>query len=85
MVDFAQEKVDAEKQKIKDSVTVVKNQVLNDVKDDVKNKLLGNKDSTQKAGNLDSTKNKAEQTLKNTLDGMFKKKKKPVADTSTHK
>ena len=83
--DFAQEKVEAEKQKIKDSVTAVKNQVLNDVKEDVKNKILGNKDSTQKAGNLDSTKNKAEQTLKNTLDGMFKKKKKPVADTTSNK
>jgi hypothetical protein len=33
---------------------------------------------------MDSTK-KAKQTLKNTIDGMFKKKKKPVADTSSNK
>ena len=66
----------AEKQKVKDSVTAVKNQVVNDVKEDLKNKLLGNKDSTQKTSNLDSTKKKAEQTVKNTLNGLFKKKKK---------
>ncbi len=74
--DFAKEKVDAEKQKIKDSAIVVKNQVLNDVKEDLKSKLLGSKDSTQNTGNIDSTKKKAEQTIKNTLDGLFKKKKK---------
>ena len=81
--DFAQEKVDAEKQKIKDSVAAVKNQVVNDVKEDLKNKILGNKDSTQKASNVDSTKKKAEQTVKNTFDGLFKKKKKPVAETTS--
>jgi len=75
-VDFAQEKMDAEKQKIKDSVNVVKNQVVSDVKEDLKSRLLGSKDSTQKTSNLDSTKKKAEQTVKNTLGGLFKKKKK---------
>jgi hypothetical protein len=74
--DFAKEKVDAEKQKIKDSAIVVKTQVLNDVKEDLKSKLLGSKDSTQNTTNIDSTKKKAEQTIKNTLDGLFKKKKK---------
>jgi hypothetical protein len=81
--DFAKEKVETEKQKIKDSVAVVKNQVINDVKEDVKNKIFGSKDSTQKTSNLDSTKKRAEQTLKNTFDGLFKKKKKPVADTTS--
>ncbi|MEP7372525.1 MAG: AsmA-like C-terminal region-containing protein [Chitinophagaceae bacterium] len=80
-VDFAKEKVDVEKQKIKDSVAAVKNQVVNDVKEDIKNKIFGNKDST-KTSNVDSTKKKAEQTIKNTFDGLFKKKKKPVADTT---
>jgi hypothetical protein len=74
--DFAHEKVAAEKQKVKDSVTAVKNQVVADVKEDLKNKLLGTKDSTQKNSNLDSTKKNAEQTVKNTLNGLFKKKKK---------
>jgi hypothetical protein len=79
--DFAREKVDVEKQKIKDSVAAVKNQVANDVKEELKNKIFGNKDSA-KTNNIDSTKKKAEQTLKNTFDGLFKKKKKPVADTT---
>jgi hypothetical protein len=74
--DFAKEKVDAEKQKLKDSANVVKNQVLNDVKEDLKGKLLGSKDSTQNTTNIDTTKKKAEQTIKNTLNGLFKKKKK---------
>ena len=74
--DFAKEKVDAEKQKIKDSANVVKNQVLQDVKEDLKGKLLGSKDSTQNTTNIDSTKKKAEQTIKNSLDGLFRKKKK---------
>ena len=77
--DFAKEKVEAEKQKIKDSANVVKNQVLNDVKEDLKNKLLGSKDSTQNSSNIDSTKKKTEQTIKNTLDGLFKKKKKSAS------
>ena len=80
--DFAKEKVDTEKQKIKDSVAAVKNQVVNDVKEDIKNKIFGNKDST-KTSNVDSTKKKAEQTIKNTVEGLFKKKKKPVADTTS--
>src|SRR5687768_12623082 len=63
-VDFAKEKVDVEKQKVKDSVNAVKNQVVNDVKEDIKNKIFGNKDST-KTSNVDSTKKKAEQTIKN--------------------
>jgi hypothetical protein len=81
--DFAQEKIETEKQKIKDSVAAVKNQVVNDVKEDIKSKIFGSKDSTQTTSNLDSTKKKAEQTLKNTFDGLFKKKKKPVADTTS--
>lgn len=83
--DFAQEKVEAEKQKIKDSVTSVKNQVVNDVKEDIKSKIFGSKDSAQTTSNLDSTKKKAEQTLKNTFDGLFKKKKKAATADSTVK
>lgn len=73
--DFAQQKIDSAKQTIKDTIASVKNQVLNDVKEDVKNKLFGNKDSTQKTNNLDSSKNKAEKAVKGALDNLFKKKK----------
>ncbi|PZR22762.1 MAG: hypothetical protein DI535_25490 [Citrobacter freundii] len=73
--DFAQQKIDSAKQTLKDTLTTVKNQVLTDVKEELKNKLLGNKDSTQKATNLDSTKKNAEKTIKNTLNNLLKKKK----------
>ena len=74
-------KADSAKQRVKDSVTAVKNQVVNDLKEDLKNKIF-NKDSVQKSGNVDSTKKKAEQTIKNTFNDLFKKKKKPAVDTT---
>jgi len=79
--DFAKAKVDTVRQTVKDTLNVVKKQVMEDVKDEVKNKLFGNKDST-KTNNLDSTKKKTEQTLKNTLNNFFNKKKKPAGDTT---
>jgi AsmA-like C-terminal region len=83
-VDFAQQKIDSTKKTIKDSVNVVKNQVVNDLKDELKNKILGNKDSTQKSGGIDSTKGKAEKTIKNTLKDLLNKKKKPALDSTKH-
>ena len=79
--DFAQAKADSAKQRVKDSVNAVKNQVVNDVKEDLKNKIFGNKDSVQ-TNNTDSTKKKAEQTIKNTINDLFKKKKKAATDTT---
>lgn len=79
--DFAQAKADSAKQRVKDSVSAVKNQVVNDLKEDLKNKIF-NKDSVQKTGSVDSTKKKAEQTIKNTFNDLFKKKKKSVTDTT---
>jgi hypothetical protein len=55
--------------------------VVKDLKEEAKNRLFGNKDST-KPNNLDSTKKKTEQTIKNTLNNLFNKKKKPVTDTT---
>ncbi len=78
--DFAQAKADSAKQRVKDSVSAVKNQVVNDLKEDLKNKIF-NKDSVQKTGSVDSTKKKAEQTIKNTFNDLFKKKKKSETDT----
>lgn len=73
--DFAQQKIDSAKQTLKDSVTAVKNQVVGDLKDELKNKILGNKDTAQKANTLDSTKTKAGDKIKNTLNNLLKKKK----------
>jgi hypothetical protein len=79
-VDFAKEKVETAKQAAKDSLNAVKQQVVKDLKDELKDKILGNKDST-KTNNLDSTKKKAGETLKKTFDNLFKKKKQPADST----
>jgi AsmA-like C-terminal region len=79
--DFAKQKVDSTKQTVKDSLIAVKKQVTDNLKDELKDKLFANKDSARSTGNLDSTKKKTEQTIKNTLNNLFKKKKKPAADS----
>ncbi len=80
-VDFAKAKVDTVKQTIKDSLTSVKNQVVNDLKKEAQDRLFGNKDSVR-SNAADSTKKKSEQTIKNTINTLFNKKKKPAADTA---
>ncbi|HET6994397.1 MAG TPA: AsmA-like C-terminal region-containing protein [Chitinophagaceae bacterium] len=80
-VDFAKAKADTAKQRVTDSLTAVKNQVLNDLKNEAKDRLLGNKDSI-KSNTPAETKSKAEQTLKNTLNNLLNKKKKPATDTT---
>jgi hypothetical protein len=82
--DFAKAKADTAKQTLKDSLNVVKNQVVNGLKDELKNKLLGNKDSV-KTNSADDTKKKTEQTIKNTLGNLLNKKKKPTADSTSNK
>jgi uncharacterized protein involved in outer membrane biogenesis len=77
---FIKQKTDSARQTIKDSLTVVKKQVLEDVKGEVTKQLLGNKDSSGKPS-VEGTKQKATETLKNTFNGLFKKKK-AAADTS---
>jgi hypothetical protein len=76
---FVQQKADSAKQQVKDTLKVVKNQVISDVKQSVISSITGNKDSASKGTNLNDTKNKATETLKNTFGGLFKKK---AADTT---
>ncbi|MFL5808634.1 MAG: AsmA-like C-terminal region-containing protein [Flavisolibacter sp.] len=73
--EFAKQKLDTAKQTIKDSVNVVKKEVTTELKKELANQLLGSKDSSNKT-NLDSTKKKATETLKNTFKGLLNKKKK---------
>jgi hypothetical protein len=80
-LDFAKAKVDTVRQTVKDTLSSVKNQVVNDLKNDIKDKLFGPKDSTN-TNNLDSTKRKTGDKLKNTFNDLLKKKKKPVADST---
>ena len=79
---FVQQKVDSTKQTVKDSINVVKKQVVNDVKTELAKQLVGSKDSSNKETSLEDTKQKATETLKNTFGGLLKKKKKPVADSA---
>ena len=80
---FVEQKTEAAKQTLKDSVAVVKQQVVENVKTQVVNQLLGNKDTANQGNSLQDTKEKATGTLKNTLGGFFKKKK--AATDSTKK
>ncbi|MBI1783155.1 MAG: hypothetical protein HYR66_17585 [Sphingobacteriales bacterium] len=82
-VAFAKAKADTIKQTIKDTLTAIKNQTVKDLKEEAVKQLLDTKDSSG-GNNLDSSKKKATQTLKNTLNNLFKKKKSP-ADTSNSK
>lgn len=73
--DFAQAKADSAKQRVKDSVASVKNQVITDVKESIKDKIFG-KDTTQATNPADSTNKNTGDKIKNTLEGLLKKKKK---------
>ena len=81
--DFVKAKIDSAKQKTKDSLTAIKNQVAEAAKEELKNQIFGKKDSTSSKNPLDSTKKKSEETIKNTINNLFKKKK-PATDTTKH-
>ncbi|MFT3701618.1 MAG: AsmA-like C-terminal region-containing protein [Agriterribacter sp.] len=78
--DFAQQKIDSAKKELKDSANAVKNQVIKDLKDDITKQILsgGKKDSTGSKP-LENTGKNAEQTIKNTLNNLLKKKSKDTA------
>jgi AsmA-like C-terminal region/AsmA family len=81
---FAKQKTDSVKlvavaagKTLKDTATVLKDRAVQDLKKDLVAKLSGEKDSTQSEVNtFDRTKKTAEQTLKNTFEGLLKKKKR---------
>jgi hypothetical protein len=72
---FVKQKADSVKQSVRDTVKQIKNQVVNDVKKDIFNQITGTKDSSGKKPSFDSTKKKAEATIKEGLNNLFKKKK----------
>ena len=81
---FAKQKTDSVKQvaistgkTLKDTATVLKDRAVQDLKKDLVAKLSGEKDTAQNdASTFDRTKKTAEQTLKNTFEGLLKKKKR---------
>jgi hypothetical protein len=77
---FVQQKTEETKQTLKDTATAIKNQVMKDVKTELVNQLTGSKDSATKSPSLQDTKQKAVESVKNTLGGFLKKKK--VADST---
>jgi len=84
-VDFAKQKVDSTKNTVKDSLTSMKKQVTEDLKQDLKKQIFQSKDSTAARPSLDSSKKKAETTIKNTLNNLFNKKKKKSSADSARK
>ena len=74
--DFAKAKVDSTKRAVKDSVSVVKKELAVNLKQEATRQLFGSSDSTSSKSSMDETKKKAESTIKNTLGGLLKKKKK---------
>jgi hypothetical protein len=73
---FVQQKRDSAKQVVTDSFQVVKKQVMEDAKQSLLKSLAGNGDTAAtKTPTLQETKDKATQTVKNTLNGLFGKKK----------
>ena len=78
--DFAQQKIDSAKAKAKDSLTVIKNNVKEEVKEKLLEQVFG-KDTTKTNNPADTSKKKAD-PLKDKLKNMFIKPKKPAADTT---
>ena len=74
VTDFAKAKADTVKQTVRDTLNSIKTEAVNDLKANLKSQVFGNKDSTTVSA--DSTKKKTEQKIKNTLNGLFNKKKK---------
>ncbi|SEW34038.1 AsmA family protein [Chitinophaga arvensicola] len=83
--ELVKNKIDTVKNTVKDSLNQIKNTAVNSLKNELKNQLSGKKDSTQPAGSkpLENVGKQAGESVKNTLNGLFGKKK-PAADTTKH-
>jgi len=82
--DFAKKKIDSTKAAVtsaaKDTFNSAKKQVITLAQDELKNQLLGKKDSINQSSNSQDTKKKLEESGKGLIDNFnpFKKKKKPT-------
>jgi AsmA-like protein len=75
-VAFARARVDSAKHSVADTVSMMKQEVASNIKQEVAKQLLGTKDSTSDTkSSVEETKKKAESSIKNTLGGFLKKKK----------
>jgi hypothetical protein len=72
---FAKAAADSAKVAIKDSANAIKNQVINDAKKELADKLFGKKDSTTTTPNtVEDSKKKIEDAGKSVINNLFKKK-----------
>jgi hypothetical protein len=78
--DFIQAKLDSAKQKTKDSMQAIKNQMEDKLKEKLKEQIFG-KDTASNNNPPDSSQKKPVQTIKNTLKEIFNLRKKPVKDS----
>ena len=82
--ELVKNKIDTVKNTIKDSLNQVKNTAVNSLKNELKNQLSGKKDTNQTTSGkpLENVGKQAGQSVKNTLNGLFGKKKANSADTT---
>lgn len=76
--EFAQAKVDSAKSAAKDTLNSIKKQLANTAKEELRNQLLGKKDTTDVGDSTHSKKNvtdKAKESAEGLLKGIFNKKK----------
>jgi len=78
--DFAQQKIDSAKARVKDTVNVIKDKAKEEVKEKLLEQVFG-KDTTKANNPADTTKKKTGDAIKNTLKGLLNKKKKPATDS----
>ena len=78
--DFVQAKLDSAKQKAKDSLSVIKDQLEEKLKDKLKEQIFG-KDTTSQSTPQDSTPKKNQPSIKKTIKDIFIKPKKTPKDS----
>ena len=78
--DFAQQKIDSAKTRVKDTLTVIKDKMKEEAKDKLKEQLFGK--DTSKVTTADTVKSKTGAVIKDRLKGLFNKPKKNASDTS---
>jgi len=79
--DFAQQKIDSAKARVKDSLVVVKDKVKEEAKERLLEQVFG-KDTTKTNNPADSSKKKNDPGIKDKLKNIFIKPKKPAIDTT---
>jgi uncharacterized protein involved in outer membrane biogenesis len=71
---FVKAKADSANKTLRDTISSVKKDVVNDLKTGLRDQFLGSKDSASKPVSFDSTKKKVETKVKGALNGLLKKR-----------